>query len=295
MGAPPTEDELAQMLSNPAIAQTMNEALNNPAFVDHMIQSNPMLARMPNAREMIQSPYFRSMMTNPEALRTAAQMRRLFGGGGGANAFPAPGATDTTQATGGSSADGNNTAPPNPFLDPTGLMDLFGPPPTGGTNPGDNPLAALLGGFGGLGIPPAASGASAAPTTQTGASSSPETRSTSAATGTTTQTSGTNSQQQPTNPFLSLLGSQAPIGGSAGNPFGPPLTPEAFQQMMQMLGLGGASTASPADNRPPEERYAEQLRQLNDMGFFDFERNIAALRRSGGSVQGAIEHLLNEP
>ena len=42
----------------------------------------------------------------------------------------------------------------------------------------------------------------------------------------------------------------------------------------------------------PEERYADQLRQLNDMGFFDFDRNVAALRRSGGSVQGAIEHLL---
>ena len=44
--------------------------------------------------------------------------------------------------------------------------------------------------------------------------------------------------------------------------------------------------------KAPEERYADQLRQLNDMGFFDFDQNIAALRRSGGSVQGAIEHLL---
>ncbi|KAI6761438.1 hypothetical protein HG531_001991 [Fusarium graminearum] len=70
-----------------------------------------------------------------------------------------------------------------------------------------------------------------------------------------------------------------------------------MQQMMQMFGGGGMGAAAnppaPADNRPPEERYAEQLRQLNDMGFFDFDRNVAALRRSGGSVQGAIEHLLS--
>jgi ubiquilin len=85
-----------------------------------------------------------------------------------------------------------------------------------------------------------------------------------------------------------------------------------MQQAMQMLqsgqfneifggqnplgAFGGAGASSspppPADTRPPEERYAEQLRQLNDMGFFDFDRNVEALRRSGGSVQGAIEQLL---
>jgi ubiquilin len=71
------------------------------------------------------------------------------------------------------------------------------------------------------------------------------------------------------------------------------MTPEMMQSMMQMMGGGGGAPAGPPDTRPPEERFAEQLRQLNDMGFFDFDRNVAALRRSGGSVQGAIEHLLN--
>lgn len=61
-------------------------------------------------------------------------------------------------------------------------------------------------------------------------------------------------------------------------------------------GLGGAaSPPAPAqDTRPPEERYAEQLSQLNEMGFVDFERNVQALRRSGGNVQGAIESLLSD-
>jgi ubiquilin len=95
----------------------------------------------------------------------------------------------------------------------------------------------------------------------------------------------------------------------------PALTPEQMQEASQamnflrqsgvdlggMFGAPGArdspgatgSPAPPADTRPPEERYAEQLRQLNDMGFFDFDRNVEALRRSGGSVQGAIEQLLS--
>ncbi|ORY86087.1 hypothetical protein BCR37DRAFT_376614, partial [Protomyces lactucae-debilis] len=99
--------------------------------------------------------------------------------------------------------------------------------------------------------------------------------------------------------------------GAGGNAAGPGAAnaggaggADMFSQMMQnpalmsMLGgMGGlgASPASnaPADTRPPEERYAEQLRQLNDMGFFDFEQNVSALRRSGGSVQGAIEALLS--
>jgi ubiquilin len=28
------------------------------------------------------------------------------------------------------------------------------------------------------------------------------------------------------------------------------------------------------------------------MGFYEFDRNVSALRRSGGNVQGAIEFLL---
>ena len=86
--------------------------------------------------------------------------------------------------------------------------------------------------------------------------------------------------------------------------------PQMMQQMMQMFGGSedgtsgagafnpfafGGEPQAPPDNRPPEERYADQLRQLNDMGFYEFERNVQALRRSGGSVQGAIEYLLSNP
>ena len=63
--------------------------------------------------------------------------------------------------------------------------------------------------------------------------------------------------------------------------------------LASLLGGGAAAPQQPEDTRPPEERYEAQLRQLNELGFFDFDRNVRALRRSGGNVQGAIEALLD--
>uniref|UniRef100_M1BLY6 Ubiquitin protein 2 n=1 Tax=Solanum tuberosum TaxID=4113 RepID=M1BLY6_SOLTU len=43
---------------------------------------------------------------------------------------------------------------------------------------------------------------------------------------------------------------------------------------------------------PPEELYATQLTQLQEMGFFDTQENIRALTASGGNVHAAVERLL---
>ncbi|TVY33288.1 Ubiquitin domain-containing protein [Lachnellula occidentalis] len=283
MGAPPSEDAMAQMLEDPNVQQTMNEALNNPALIDMMIQQTPALRNNPHAREMFQSPEFRRMLTNPEALRQAAAMRRMMGGGGsgGAGAFPAPGVTDTTPGAVGTPNQPNNAAA-NPFAS---LMGGAGAG-AGGAAGGANPFAALFGTPGQTGAAPGTAGSPPA------------------------------NADAPANPFASLM------GGAGGMQGLPPITPEQMQQAMQALqgggfgggagaggagggfgdlfgpgGFGGAagqaSPPAPADTRPPEERFADQLRQLNDMGFFDFDRNVEALRRSGGSVQGAIEQLLS--
>lgn len=45
MGPPPTEDAMLEMMENPQFLSQMNEAMNNPAVVDIMLQ-NPMV-RMP--------------------------------------------------------------------------------------------------------------------------------------------------------------------------------------------------------------------------------------------------------
>ncbi|KAI9648833.1 hypothetical protein NHQ30_003474 [Ciborinia camelliae] len=282
MGAPPSEDAIAQMMDDPNMRQTMNEALNNPDLVNMMIQNNPMLRDVPNAREILQSPMFREMLTNPNALRQAAAMRRHMAGAG-AGGFPAPGVTDTTPAGAAGSTPGNgqaNAQPFNPFAIPGGAAG--------------NPFASL---FGGAGAAAAGQNPSQTPPPSTGAQSNPQ------------------------NLFASMFGGTGAgagadmgAGGAGFNPFGlPPPTPEQMQQAMEMMrngsfgdmfggggfggmgglgGLGGAGAGAPADTRPPEERFADQLRQLNDMGFYDFDRNIEALRRSGGSVQGAIEYLL---
>ncbi|KAM4058608.1 ubiquitin family protein [Hirsutella rhossiliensis] len=293
MGPPMDEERLQHMMSDPNLQQAMREALNNPDFVNMLIESNPMLRNMPGARELITSPGVQQMMSNTNMLRDAMRLQRMMGGGDAA--FPAPGATDTTpdgNATGEGNAnrENGNTNQQNPFMNPFMMPGMMGGGGGGGGGGGDGRInmgqmlqALGMGGSPFAAAPPVpgatqgqgsregqtvAPGQEAAPTE--GAGASPQ-----------------NQSQQPANPFAALF---PPQGGSQNNPFG--MNPEMMQQMMQMMG-GGAPTSPPADNRPPEERYAEQLRQLNDMGFYDFERNVAALRRSGGSVQGAIEHLLS--
>lgn len=238
-----------------------------------------MLQNMPNARELLSSPSFRHMMTNPDSIRMAARLRRAMGGAGG-SAFPAPGVTDNTPGAAGATPAAGDSAQ-NPFA-------LFGAPPA------NLDWANMPNPFALFGAPPpgagAAAGTGAAATTAPPAAGQTVTPAQDRA-GATGAAAGPQGQAAQDNPFAALF--NAGPGLTAGtNPFGfGGLDPELLRQMQALLG-GAAAPAPPADNRPPEERYADQLRQLNDMGFFDFDRNVAALRRSGGSVQGAIEHLL---
>ena len=301
------DERIQRLMADPNVQQTMNEALNNPDFVNMLIESNPMLTNMPNAREIISSPFMRQMMSNPQMMGQAMRMQRRMQGGD--SPFPAPGATDTTEgaATGGN-AQGNNQDQQNqqnPFMNPFMMPGLMGGQQGGNDqNPPDiGQLLQQLQSLNALGLSPFGNtqnpGQTA--TAQTGSGSTPSQGTTDSQGA--TQTQGTNpreggaqqntSSPPPANPFAALFGN--PLANNpnatAANPLG--MNPELMQQMMQMFGGGGSGSPAPADNRPPEERYEEQLRQLNDMGFFDFDRNVAALRRSGGSVQGAIEYLLS--
>lgn len=310
MGPPPDPDQMLSMLENPQVQATMNEALQNPALIDLMIQQNPMLRDMgPGVRQMMQSPEFRRMLTDPAAIRQMAQMQRAFGGmgfgGAGNTAFPAPGVTNTTpeENRGQQQTGANQTQPPNPF------------------GAAGNPFAGLFG------MNPAAQQAAtpSSPSTATQPTTTTSNDSTGQAT---TENAAQNQQTQ--NPFAALFNpamfggfpqGQTGTGGAAApgqaanfnnmfNPQNNPFMrdPALLSNFMQAMGggqaggnaenpwaslLGAPPAAQPQDNRPPEERYADQLRQLNDMGFYDFDRNIQALRRSGGSVQGAIDFLLN--
>ena len=300
MGPPPDPEHMASMLENPNFASTLNEALANPQVIEQMIRSNPMLRDMePQVRQMMQDPGFRAMMTNPEALRNISQMQRQFGGGifggmGGAGnqAFPAPGVTDTTPGQQ-PSAEGETATPRQPNAtpqQPPNPFAIFGNPGAGGAA-GANPFAALFGG-GGLGgntpgSPPSSSTQATGATPQRGANPIADMARTMMQNPQMMQQmmgamggTGPNANPDPNNP-------NANSGAQAGfNPFA------ALQGLGGFGGAGGLGTPQPQDDRPPEDRYAEQLRQLNDMGFYEFERNIEALRRTGGSVQGAVEYLL---
>ncbi|TKA62435.1 hypothetical protein B0A49_09325 [Cryomyces minteri] len=302
MGAPPDPDHMLRMLDNPHFLSQFNEAMNNPAVIQ-MIRQNPMMRDNPMMMQMLDNPDFRRMMTDPQMLRMQLQMQRAMGGAGGGNAFPAPGVTDTTpegqaRGTGQTNPTGNAQQPPaNSFAtlgNPAARAGMAG----AGNLLAGNPFAVLFNGNAGAGL-----GTTPAVTPPANASAGQTTQPTPAA----------QEEQNQTNPFANIFGAtagRAPDGGT-GNSFGEMMQrlmadPEALRNVAGMMGGMGGDAApggaqglpwmgqtAPADNRPPEERYAEQLRQLNDMGFYDFERNVQALRRSGGSVQGAIEHLLS--
>ncbi|CAA0827731.1 Ubiquitin domain-containing protein DSK2b [Striga hermonthica] len=89
---------------------------------------------------------------------------------------------------------------------------------------------------------------------------------------------------------------------------GPQSTPNGAQtgQGTQTIGLemlmnmfGGLGTGSFAaannPNVPPEELYASQLSQLQEMGFYDTQENIRALSATSGNVHAAVERLLGSP
>ncbi|KAJ3743565.1 hypothetical protein DFH05DRAFT_1551010 [Lentinula detonsa] len=91
----------------------------------------------------------------------------------------------------------------------------------------------------------------------------------------------------------------SPNSAGASNPFGMFGNPAMMQQMQQMFGGGGfggmggfGAPTTPADSRPPEERFQVQLQQLNDMGFTNATQNVRALLATGGNVHSAIEYIL---
>ena len=94
-----------------------------------------------------------------------------------------------------------------------------------------------------------------------------------------------------------------PPAPAAGQPAPGAPAPDFTNLVSSVLaGMGGANAgavptppggaAPPPAGQAPELRYASQLSQLNDMGFFDAEANLRALIATGGNVNAAVERLL---
>ncbi|KAK9766685.1 hypothetical protein K7432_004074 [Basidiobolus ranarum] len=62
--------------------------------------------------------------------------------------------------------------------------------------------------------------------------------------------------------------------------------------MSQMFNPNIGTPSSPTTSEPPEMRFRDQLRALNEMGFNDATANIRALLATGGDVNSAVEYLL---
>lgn len=263
-----------------------------------MIRDNPI------ARQAIENPEFRRMMMNPDMIRMQMQMQRAMGGngmGGGDSAFPMPGQTDTTPGTDNASSE---QAGSTPSTQPAAGGGAGGAPP--------NPFAALF---------PGAGGAPGGQTGTPGSDASQQQQQNPFGSLFGNQQGGNQNnplaqmtQNLMRNPemmqqMMQMMGGMGgqnqgnasdpnAAAGQGSNPYGGMFNPFMLGNG-GMGGFGGAggqgSPPPPQDDRPPEQRYEDQLRQLNDMGFYEFERNVQALRRSGGSVQGAVEYLLSGP
>jgi len=332
-GAPPNPEAMRAMLNNPFVQSQLDALLNeNPETLRELIESQPGLREAMDANPQLRSALsdpatLRQMFnaaTNPSLM--AEQMRsndRAM-----SNISSMPGGfdalrrmyTDVQQpmerAQERNAADPPTTGTPNtnpdgPIPNPWGAAsgDSGGTGGTGGTGGG---LGAGLGGamggggLGGLGGDPIAQMEQMAQMM-----SNPQMRSA--------------MENVMSNPQMmeAMLGShpEARRAMDANPQLRETLTnpdfmrqmtnPENLRAMAQMqqafntlqgnnafggAGAGNSSAmfgAPPAPAGPPEEVYATQLSQLNDMGFFDAAENIRALQATGGNVHAAVERLLS--
>lgn len=303
---PQSPDEMLRRMEDPAFIQQMNESLNNPDVI-RMMRNRPEFRDNPQALRMLEDPNLRRMMMDPNIIRQSMQMARSMGMGPGSatgGGMPMPGATDTTPQESGTGAQGQTNTGGAPGANP--FAQLFQGGAAGGA--GANPFA----GFGGQGDPlaalfgntntPGAGGAN----NGTGTNPSDGFASLlSGGAGGAGGLGGMNPQMMQAalehmrqNPEQARMAMNMLLGGGMGG--GATETPgqagaqaqAPFNPFAALAGPGGFATPPAQDTRPPEEQYADQLRQLNDMGFFDFNQNVRALRMSGGRVEGAVEMLL---
>ncbi|KAJ3140814.1 hypothetical protein HK100_008985 [Physocladia obscura] len=114
------------------------------------------------------------------------------------------------------------------------------------------------------------------------------------------------------NPFAAANGGPVGAGGATGaggfggalpNAMNPTAAGGFDPALLQMLMGGGAgagaggfgAAALPPPPANPEEAYQVQLRQLQDMGFYDASENIRALTATRGNVEAAVEYLFANP
>lgn len=265
MGLNPRDPNMMMgLMQNPEVQRQMRDMMSRPEFMDQLIAMNPQLQGMaPQMREMMRSEQFRDMITNPETMQRMAQMSQMMesaglggmGGMGGLGGFGGLGAGGAGGNTGG------QWPPPGAF---------------GSTDSGSNANNGDGNGNQGVGNGVGNGG--------TGNGRGNVGNNNGSFNGLGNNTGGAN-------PFGDPAFLQQMFGGDAGG----------FGGLGGLGGLGGfgagagAGGAAARDTRPPEERFSSQLEQMQSMGFYDGQANVRALLMAGGSVEGAIGILLDNP
>ncbi|KAK8530047.1 hypothetical protein V6N13_102928 [Hibiscus sabdariffa] len=275
--------ELGHILNDPSILRQTLEAARNPELMREMmrntdsamsnIEASPegfnMLRRM---YENVQEPLINATtmagtnVNSPGSNPFAA----LLGNQGNSQARGSPNSTSTTGSETTQGQTSPNTNPlPNPWSNNAGggaaQINI-----AAGSNPAGDARTPGIGGPGGLGLPEMPHMLNGMP-------------------------DASQLTQLLQNPAVSQV-----MRSVASNP------QYMNQRQCRDLAQAGATTGAPGTRSlellmnmfgglgavPLEELYATQLSQLREMGFYDTEENIRALRATAGNVHAAVERLL---
>ncbi|EOX97453.1 Ubiquitin family protein isoform 3 [Theobroma cacao] len=306
-GLPEFEQVQQQLTQNPnMMREIMNTPaiqglMNNPELMRSLIMSNPQM------REIIdRNPELGHILNDPsilrqtlEAARNPELMREMMRN------------TDRAMSNIESSPEGFNMLRrmyenvQEPFLNATTMAG------NSGNAPGSNPFAALLGNQGGSQARDSPNNTSTAGSDTTQGQTAPNTnplpmfdlnpqlREMMQNPDILRQMFSPETMQQMLALQQSLLSHQLNRQQSTQDSAQPGATPGApntasLELLMNMFGgLGAGSLSVPNQpDVPPEELYATQLSQLQEMGFYDTQENIRALRATAGNVHAAVERLL---
>jgi len=149
----PNMEQTVQMLENPMIHQMMESLMSDPAAMQSVLQSNPMLRQMtqanPQVAQMLNNPEMMRTMMNPSNLRSMMQMQNSMQGMGGFGRGDAAGAPSIPAGV----------PPPNfaaPGLDFSTLLNQMQSTSIGnsGVRGSGIPMQGMGGGNGAAPIPP---------------------------------------------------------------------------------------------------------------------------------------------
>lgn len=112
----PLPPHIVELMQTPVMQQMMQQALNDPQFTQHIIQSSPLLSNLPPAQQQA----FIQMMRNPQVMQQMMDIVRGSSAGGGLNQFGAP-----------ANQQNQSTVPPTGGFNPA----WFAPPPPPQGNP----------------------------------------------------------------------------------------------------------------------------------------------------------------